>query len=128
MLVARKNRDAGGWQMSGTLTVTGLATGLLSGEKVIGPITMSGSATVGEIRDLALAAGDNTIPVPAGASAVVVVVAPTSGTISLRTNLNSTDAGLPFGPTGWLAIALASGTTSLILNASAPASVEVSFI
>jgi len=115
--------------MSGTLTVTGLATGLLSGEKVIGPITMSGTATVGEVRDLVLAPGDNTIPVPAGATAAVVVLAATSGiTFSLRTNLNSTDAGLPFGPTGWSAIALASGTTSLILNASAQAGVEVSFI
>lgn len=115
--------------MAGTLTVTGLATGLLSGEKVIGPITMSGQATVGEIRDVNLTAGDNTIPIPAGATAAVVVVQPTSGiTFTLRTNLNSTDAGLPFGPTGWSVLSLASGITSLILNASAQASVEVSFI
>jgi len=114
--------------MSGTLTVTGLATGLLSGEKVIGPITMSGSATIGEVRDLNFTAGDNTIPVPAGATAVVVVMQPTSGTFSLRTNLNTSDAGLPFGPTGWLVISLASGTTSLIINASSSAAAEVSFI
>jgi len=115
--------------MAGTLTITGLAAGLASGEKTIGPLTMVGTASVGEIRDLALTAGDNTIPVPAGAAAVAIVPADTNTVVvKLRTNLNSTDAGLPVSTVGFLAIPLAAGTTSLILNAASQANVEVTFI
>lgn len=114
--------------MAGTLTVAGLASGLLSGEKTIGPITMVGSAAIGEIRDLSLASGDNSVPVPAGATAVVIAAPAGTGTLTLRTNLNAADGGLPFGPAGWLAMPLIAGTTSLILGASSSTSVEISFI
>lgn len=115
--------------MAGTLTVTGLSAGLSVGEKVIGPLTMTGSATVGTIVDVALQAGDNPVPVPAGATAVLIVI-PTSNTgqLKLRTNLNAGDAGTPFGPVGWAALPLFPGTTSLIVNAAGTATVEISFL
>ena len=52
--------------MAGTLTVTGMAAGLQSGEKIIGPITATGSSTIGTIIDTALSSGDNTITIPTG--------------------------------------------------------------
>lgn len=116
--------------MAGTLTITGLAAGLLSGEKVIGPLTLTGSAVVGTILDEPLAAGDNTIAVPSGATAALVVL-PSGNTsaLKLRTSANPADTGVPFGPTGWLVLPIASGVSSLIINAASQvASIEVSFI
>jgi hypothetical protein len=115
--------------MAGTLTVSGLAAGLLSGEKVIGPLTMTGGATIGTIIDAALASGDNTIAIPAGAVACVVVL-PASGTVTVkvRTNANSGDGGLPIGATGYVVFPIASGVTSLIVNATGSTTAELSFI
>lgn len=115
--------------MAGTLTVTGMTAGLSVGEKVIGPLTMAGSATVGTILDVALAAGDNTIAVPPGATAALIVLPSTNtGVLKLRTNLDPGDVGVSFGPTGWAVLPLATGTTSLIVNAPATGTLELSFI
>jgi hypothetical protein len=115
--------------MAGTLTVTGLVAGFLTGEKVIGPVTLTGSATIGQIDDLALSSGDNAISVPAGSSAVLFVL-PASNTqvLKLRTNLNSGDAGMPFGPLGWSVLPLAAGVTQLTVNVSGSTTCEASFI
>lgn len=116
--------------MAGTLTVTGLAAGLLSGEKVIGPLTLTGSALIGTILDEPLAVGDNTLAVPEGAAACLIVL-PSANTsvLRLRTSTNPADTGVPFGPSGWLVLPIASGVTSLIINtASQVAGIEVSFI
>jgi hypothetical protein len=116
--------------MAGTLTIGGLAAGLLTGQKVIGPVTMTGSAVIGTVTDLTLASGDNTIAVPAGATAVMIEL-PASSVVELklRTNLNSSDAGTPFGPSGFVVLPVYSGTTSLIVNAaSGGGTIEASFI
>ena len=42
----------------------GAATGLPSGEKVIGPYTYIGANVIGTIIDLAIESGDNAISVP----------------------------------------------------------------
>ena len=116
--------------MAGTLTINGLAAGLVTGEKIIGPITDSGSAVVGQITDLTLSSGDNTVTVPTGATHVLIVVGSTNTVqLKLRTNLNSGDGGTPFGPTGFVKWPLYTGTTSLIINAaSGGATIELSFI
>lgn len=119
--------------MSGSLTIAGMAAGLASGQKTIGPVSMIGTHTVGQITDAALIAGDNTFPVPAGAVAVAIFPGNSpSATVTIRTNLNPGDAGLPVTPysgVGWAAFPLAGGVTALILNAStAVNSVELSFI
>jgi hypothetical protein len=115
--------------MAGTLTISGLSTGLLTGEKVIGPLTMTGAATIGEIEDISLIAGDTTIPVPTGAVAYLVGF-PSSNTsvVKLRSSLNAADAGLPLGPTGFAVLPLAPGTTSIVVNAPAVVAIEISFI
>jgi hypothetical protein len=117
--------------MAGSLTLTGMAAGLASGYKTIGPSTMTGSSIIGTITDITLVTGDNTFAVPTGASGVAVFLPSTNvAVVKVRTNLNSGDAGMPVNPGGpWLAWPLASGTTSVILNASVGgATVELNFI
>lgn len=115
--------------MAGTLTVTGMTTGLLAGQRTIGPITMTGTSPVGTILDLTLPAGDTTIAVPAGATSVLIVLpSNNSAVLRVRSNLNPADAGLAIATTGWAAWPLATGVTSLTLNASSPATgLELTF-
>lgn len=119
--------------MPGTLTVTGMSAGLTSGYKVLGPITITGSNQVGGISDATLTVGDNTFPVPVGATAVLIALGQSSAvTVTVRTNLNNADGGLPVGPFGgtqWAAFPLVAGVTSIILHASGSLPlVELSFI
>lgn len=121
--------------MAGTLVVTGSAGGLASGAKTVGPVSIVGSAVVGEVLDVTLASGDNTFAIPPGAVAVLIVP-PANNTVALkvRANLNSGDVGLPigladpFGPWSFRSL----GATSLIVNASAAmvagSVVELTFI
>lgn len=109
--------------MSGTLTINGMSAGLVSGEKVLGPITMTGTNQVGQITDASLGTGDNTFPVPPSgpyALAILFGQAP-SVTVKLRTNLNIADVGLEITPaanTAFAVFPLPAGVTSVILNAS----------
>lgn len=121
--------------MAGTFTQTGGANGLPGGSRTFGPITIQGTAIIGEILDLALASGDNTISVPTGAIGVTVV--PPTGnttTIKFRSSLNSSDSGLPINPgtsTGYFTWQFpASAPTSIILNAGSAISAftEVWFV
>lgn len=119
--------------MAGTLTVNGMSAGLLTGEKVIGPITTTGLNTVGEILPVVLASGDNTFSIPTGAAAVLIVFASgTTATVKVRTNLDAGDAGLAISPAvgslPWFKKDLLSGEASIILNSSATATGELSFI
>jgi len=116
--------------MAGTLTLSGLAAGLLTGEKVIGPLTDTGTAVVGQIQDLTLASGDNTLTVPTGATHIAIQLPATNSlTLKIRTNLNSSDGGMPIGPTGFVKLPLPSGTTSVIVNANGTGgAIEATFI
>ncbi len=117
--------------MAGSITITGLSAGLASGEKILGPNTMSGGAIVGEITDATLSSGDNTFSVPALAVGCVLFLPSTNtATINIRSNLNPSDTGFPVNPSGpWIAWPLATGTTSVIVHASAGgAIVELWFI
>ena len=121
--------------MSGTLQLSGMAAGLASGgQKTIGPITMTGVATIGQISDASLAVGDNTFTVPPGPATAVAIflgLAP-AATVKLRTNLNSADAGLqvaPYSGVGFQVFTLPVGSTSVILNSSAVVpGVELQFV
>ena len=81
-----------------SVPVEGSAVGP-SGEQVLGPITITGTATVLDTSEVTLASGDNTVNVPAGAVAVAIVL-PIGSSVALtvRTSLNSGDAGLPIAP------------------------------
>lgn len=121
--------------MAATVTMAGLAAGLPSGEDVFGPVTMTGTSVVPGGWGGTLAVGDNVIPVPAGSTPtwawLFLGVGGVAATIKLRTNLNSTDAGLriaPFSNVGCAVFPLPAGTTQLILNASASvAAISVKF-
>jgi hypothetical protein len=107
--------------MAGTFTVTGLSASEATGERIFGPISIVGTQVVGETLAASLGIGDNTFAVPAGAVAVWIQ-GPTNGavTLTLRTNLNSSDAGMPINGTGNPTIypfPLVAPST-LILNAS----------
>lgn len=106
--------------MAGQVTITGNDTGSPAGQRVLGPLTVVGSATVGATSVEGLASGDNTLSVPPGATGCVIIP-PQNGAVALklRSSLNSGDAGLPISanqpseytfPTG-------GAPTTLILNA-----------
>lgn len=83
--------------MPGSITVTGGSTSVQSGQRALAPFTILGSDDIGETITTALSQGDNTFAVPLGAVGVVIVPPSNEPVVawSLRTNLNSSDAGLP---------------------------------
>lgn len=106
--------------MAAQITVAGLSVSP-SGEKIIGPVTIVGAATVGAVTDVNLGAGDNTITIPPGAIGVwIVPPAANTQALKLRTSLNSGDTGLPisatdpYGPFCWRGLS----PTTLIINAA----------
>lgn len=107
--------------MAGTLTIAGLSAGENVGQRVLGPLSIVGSSAVGETLSVALTTGDNTLSVPSGAVACLIVP-PTNNAVVLkvRTSLNSGDAGLPLN-TGALPFVYpfpATPPTTLIVNAA----------
>ena len=118
--------------MAGTFTVTGMAAGLQSGQKTIGPLSAIGTSVVGTIVDLALSSGDNTVSIPTGAvAALIVFPSSTSATVKVRTNLDSS-YGITLGNFSyvpWAMFGFSSSATSIILNSSATTgTIEVTFI
>ena len=120
--------------MAGTFTVAGLASGLATGSKLMGPLTITGTAVVGETLDLNLSSGDTTVTIPPNAVAAWIVP-PSTNTqaLKVRTSANSGDAGLPisatdpFGPYSFRAVSPA--PTTLIVNAAGTVTgVEIVFI
>jgi hypothetical protein len=112
----------------GSLTVTGLASGLNVGQLAIGPLSITNTINVGESIYTALSSGDNTFTVPAGAVAALVV--PPSGNavvLKVRTNQNSGDGGLQIasGPLPFVYPFPATAPTSLIINAASSVALGV---
>lgn len=108
--------------MAGTFTVTGLSASEPTGERVLGPVVIQGTQVVGETLANSLSMGDNTYTVPTGASAAWIQ-APVNGSsvLTLRTNLNSGDTGIPINGNGFPTIypfSTSAAPTSLIINAS----------
>lgn len=118
--------------MAGTFTVSGASSGLATGSKTIGPLTITGTAVVGEVLDVNLSSGDNTLTIPPNAIAVwIVPPATNTQALKVRTSLNSGDAGLPisasdpFGPFCWRGL---SPTTIIINAAGSVTGVELTFV
>jgi hypothetical protein len=81
--------------MAGTFTISGMSAGEPGGERAFGPITIQGAVVIGETLSLLLNSGDNIIPVPTGAVAVMILPPQNNtATLKLRTSLNSSDGGL----------------------------------
>lgn len=120
----------------GTLTVMGSSSGQPSGQDVFGPITTTGQ-TAGLVLRIGatLSAGDNTFAMPSGTVYTKVLINLGLGPVSavtVRTNLNSGDDGLPISPypnVGWSCFDLVSGVTEIILNSAGTiANIELDFI
>ncbi|MGP8180856.1 MAG: hypothetical protein ACLP1E_08775 [Acidimicrobiales bacterium] len=117
--------------MSGTINIGGLAQGMLSGSKIIGPLTILGSNAECPILALTLAAGDNTIAVPTGTVAVVIV--PGAGVAGVKYRTVFADSGTYISPTNPTVIAFdaANTPTSFYLNVASPGTgitSEITFI
>ena len=118
--------------MAGTFTITGLSAGLATGEKIIGPISATGNTTIGTIIDLSLSTGDNTITIPTGAVAVLVVFPQSmTQTVTVRTNLDTGGCHVaPQSAANFFVMPLPSTATSMILNSTGAVTLttEITFI
>lgn len=85
--------------MAGTFTISGMSAGEPGGERAFGPITITGAQVIGETLSLILSSGNNSITVPTGAVAVMILPpANNTATLKLFTSLNGSDTGLPLNP------------------------------
>ena len=108
--------------MAGTLYISGSSTGDPAGSRTIGPFAIGGSTQIGETWAQPLSNGDNTIPVPVGAAAAVLIApgAYINAVLRLRTSQNPSDGGL-YIPSVTLPFVYPLSNlnpTSLIINAS----------
>jgi len=113
--------------MAGSITVGGMAAGLLVGEIRIGPATMVGKSAISEIFNLELTSNvDKVVVVPNEAVAFCVVFT-FSGTepteLKVRTNLDNADTGFPIPASGFFAAPLLSTVTELKFKAATPPAV-----
>jgi len=106
--------------MAGTFTITGMSAGLQSGEKIIGPLTATGSSVIGTITDATLSSGDNTFTVPTGSVAVLIVFPVSmSATVKVRTSADSGGCSIaPQNGANFAMLPLPSSASTVILNAS----------
>jgi hypothetical protein len=119
--------------MAGSLTLGGMADGLLIGQVTVGPSTVSGKAAISEIVNCELTPNvDFAVKVPPEAVQFAVVFTFTGGeapAVTLRTNLNTGDTGFPIPAQGWFALPVASSVTELRFKTSAPPPVfQLTFI
>lgn len=89
------------------------------------PIT-NANAPAGGPLNVALTTGDNTLAVPAGAVAVLLVP-PTSSTVVKKLKVPG-DAGTPFGRAAPSLLGLDVGTSTLTINASAGETIAVHWL
>lgn len=94
---------------SGTFTISGSVNSLLTGSKTIGPLVVTSSDAVAETRSFVLAPGDNTIDVPDGAVAMIVVPDPTNAN-DMTLKGDAADDGIAIS--GTLAFLLALNTVT----------------
>lgn len=110
--------------MPGSLTIGGMADGLLAGQLVVGPSTMAGKAAISEVLNVTLVANtDYVIPVPAEAvawAAVFTFSGTTPGEVKVGSNLVSTANGMPVPAQGWIAAPIYTGLTELKFKAVTP--------
>lgn len=83
---------------SGTFTLQGVVNALATGEKHVGPLTISATQAVAETDTIALDTGDTTVSFPLGATAVILVPA-AGNTATLTLKGDAGDTGIPFAAT-----------------------------
>lgn len=100
-----------------TININGTISGEPTGSRTVGPIALTSAAAVGQVTDVALASGANTITVPANSTGCLIQLPATNTAIvTLK------------GATGDTGIALGKTSTQLLTwdPAAAPASFVLS--
>ena len=111
---------------NGSFTITGLSATEPAGERKFGPISIMGGAVIGETLETVLASGENTVTVPTGATAVLIVP-PESGSAELKLKSKSSDTGIVISesnPTLW---SFKLGITSFIVVSGSAGSKPATF-
>jgi len=110
--------------VSGSLTLGGMADGLLIGQVTVGPSTVSGKAAISEIINCELTPNvDFVVKVPpeaVQAAGIFTFGGEQATEVTLRTNLDSADGGLPMAAQGFFSFPLYSGVTELRFRAASP--------
>jgi hypothetical protein len=110
--------------MAGSLTLSGMADGLLSGQVTFGPSTMAGKVANSEILNIELVANtDYVVKVPSEAVAFGVFFtfeATSAPELKLGSNLSATATGFPVPAQGFACLPLYLGTTELKFKAVSP--------
>ena len=102
--------------MAGTLTLGGMADGLLAGELVIGPASMNGKQAISEILNVTLEAKVEQsfkVPSEAVAFACVFTFVGYSSVPSVKIGSNLVAVGYPVPAAGWMTLPLETGVTEL---------------
>ncbi len=85
-----------------SVTLSGQITGTPVGNQVIGPLTAVSAAACGQVQELVLQSGANTITVPATpAPNGVIIVLPSANTAVTTLKGLTGDTGIAIGKTGW---------------------------
>lgn len=111
--------------MAGSLTLAGMAAGLLAGEVVVGPSTITGKANIAEVLNVTLEANvDFAVKVPseAVAWAALFTFASTAPEVKVGSNLVTTANGMPVPAQGFVCAPVMSGMTELKFKAVSPPS------
>jgi len=114
--------------MAGTLTLSGIQTGVAEGAESISLTVSLGS--VHESLPVVLASGANTITVPAGAVDGVVIVPPASNTVGLTLKGVTGDTGVRISPSSFSVVWFdpTAVPASLVVTATAAVSSATQFI
>lgn len=114
---------------TGTISAQAQIEGLPLGEELAGPLSVISTAALGVVSTLILAAGVNTVTVPAGATAVMIVQ-PATGTNAASLRGVSGDTGVALTASG-LAAVLAFGSAapaSIVINSAGANSAPTYFL
>lgn len=110
------------------LAFVGYKSGLASGRAAVGPLTICNSTTpVDAVGVQTLASGNNSIIVPAGAIAALIVP-PVMNTVTLTLKGLPGDTGVVLSLTNPTVLSLASAQTAFTLNASAGVMVIIQWV
>lgn len=110
--------------MAGSLTLAGMADGLLSGQATFGPSTVSGTEAISETLNVTLEPNvDYVVKVPSAAvqfACFFTYRGEGGPEMKLGSNLNVTSGGFPIRAEGFVSGSIASGVTELKFKAASP--------
>lgn len=110
--------------MAGSLTLAGMADGLLIGQVTVGPNTMTGAESISEVVNCELTANvDFTVNVPANARAFAAMFTFSGESppeLKIGSNLSPTSTGFVTTAQGFLALPLTTAVTELKFKSASP--------